>query len=281
MASANAGTAFVEDLARFTTERNALKYVWALEEQSLRSLADVVALTEDAFSELCLTPHLRQVLRRARGEQRHVFEGTPVDGYVVSKMVDPANIAYVIPLLAVMNYMVGMGSLLGMVERMCAMCVLCAVLAVLLVRSFYVHLHEEEIGRLEVTRAHPDDLEFTVTITTVKDGAVSEPVTAHTKGQDVGVLVHEVLLHPLLNFVGLSSRLSWTAVLGVDMTSNEQHVAHEISSVSTATWRNLELLPFIPGIRAIQRNLIMKAAAENSRYRVRKSISGQTWLQPY
>ena len=276
-----------EALSEHTTERSAAEYVGVLQGLGLGSLSEVLTLTSDDLKGLHVSPHLRFVLRRVRKEPADCLEGTPLDGYVTRNLFSADNAMPAFAVLFLMNFVVGGDSFFSLLERLFSMAVLCVILAVLLVRSFYLLLAEEEIGQLRVTRkvdpqTGKPETAFSVRVTVHGKGGGTAGSASHdvrTSGDDIGVLVHEVVLHPILVYLGVSSRLSWSAVQAIDQQTQAIDTAITLTHVSTQTWTALEAMPFIPGIRGIQRSLVHKTAPDGAHYLVKKDPHGRVWLQ--
>ena len=276
----------LDALREITSERVALQYESALQGMGLSSTRQILALSQEDLKQMQLPPHMRSVLRQVRGEEVNILEGTPVDGYVTTNLFRTDTFLYILPILFAANFLAGGDSFFGLVERLLSMAVLCVILALLLIRSFYLLMCEQEIGQLRVTRGVDDDgvpkKTFKVKVIVHKKDATvraaSDTYECVAEGDDVGVMLHEIVLHPLLIYLGLSDRVCWSSVVAVDpATSRHQHPL-VLSSINPSTWASLESLPYIPGIRAIQRVIVFKVAPDGAAYLVKKDPHGRVWL---
>eukprot|EP01064_Diplonema_japonicum_P028916 TRINITY_DN4549_c2_g2_i1.p1 TRINITY_DN4549_c2_g2~~TRINITY_DN4549_c2_g2_i1.p1 ORF type:complete len:265 (+),score=21.80 TRINITY_DN4549_c2_g2_i1:162-956(+) len=252
-------------LSKHTNGRNATEYVAALRVHDVKATADLLNLTSQDLSSLKLTPHLRQVCSRVRNEKVSPLAGTPLEGVGLVVLV----------VAVVLGYFLQMSSMFDVVERIVALMILCLLLTLMLCRSMYVLFSEESLGTIKVTR-NGDDSKFTAKITTATSPTV---YTASGTGDSVGVLFHEVLLSPFLNYIGFESRISWSSVAAVDDDTQKHTPLVSLSVVSHDSWTTLERLPWIPGVRAIERKLIMKSAPDGASFILKKNITGLVWIE--
>ncbi|KAJ9458492.1 hypothetical protein DIPPA_65267 [Diplonema papillatum] len=275
----NAQHTLYEELLAYTTPNNAHDYTHVLSKRGIRSLYEVLNL--DVNDLQAFSPHLRSVLMQARGEERSFFEGSPFGASIEQYMSSWVNIFFACVISYVAAYFLGLIDIFSFVEKIVSVTLLVVVMGLLLVRSFCLLLMAEDLGVLEVHRDYESSPTFEVTVTQLSNGVVTSSVTRRTTGENIGVVTHQIILSPVLNFIGLQSRLAWTAVVGIQEseTKSELHTALSLTSVNSTTWKSLERLPWIPGVRAIQRSVTFKVAPPGAVYTVKKNASGQVWLE--
>eukprot|EP01059_Diplonema_ambulator_P017882 TRINITY_DN2999_c0_g3_i1.p1 TRINITY_DN2999_c0_g3~~TRINITY_DN2999_c0_g3_i1.p1 ORF type:complete len:287 (+),score=63.16 TRINITY_DN2999_c0_g3_i1:42-863(+) len=258
-------------LLKHTNKRAAREYAGVLRDYDIKALKDLLSMSSEGLDDLKLTPHLRQVCGRVRREKTGMFTGTPVDGWVNEKSLMAA-----VPLVVVLGYFMQITSLFDIIERMTALMVLCVILVILFTRSLYVLLHEETMGTIKIYRKYDDSEEFTAHIATTP---IIPPSIVEGTGDSIGVLIHEILLSPFLTFLGFDSRLSWSSVVAIDERSQTHKPILTVSSIAHDSWITLERLPWIPGVRAIERKIVMKSAPDGASFIVKKSKTGGVWFE--
>ena len=266
-------TDLVVALQKHTSKRNAIEYASMLEKLSIRSTYDVIRISKSrgGLANLDTNPHLKSLLRRVSGDDPGLFEYTPLEAYFGNDIFSAKGNIIFIPAVAILLSLAGSnGTFFDLFERVVVLSLICVFLLILLIRSFMLLFREETIGHVEIRK---NEKGYTATITQINGGLKSSPLVVEGVGTDIGFYFFEILLSPLVTFVGIQSSICWAAVVDINGESHKQLV--ELSHVPLSTWRVLETLPFIPGVRSIQRSIVVKTTHECVKYRVNKNSLGQ------
>lgn len=163
------------------------------------------------------------------------------------------------------------------------------VMFVMLNRSLYLLFKEETIGKIKITSMSPEFI--TMRIQELQDGEVEKThKSVRVKGRQIGVFAYQLFYKKWISFIGFEHKFLWSGVLGVKFKLAEKGRAKAKLDIyildpsnyakNQKIWTNLEQKElFLPGVRTVQRLIVLKTPVKGAVYKVIKHRTGQLTIE--
>jgi hypothetical protein len=156
-------------------------------------------------------------------------------------------------------------------------------------RSLYLLFHEEVIGRIEIQNVSAGFIKMK--ITKLDDGDVTKVhKNIRVKGTQFGIFCYQLYYKKWLSFIGVEHKFMWAGVMGVKFNLEKNGRAKAKLDIyildpsnfakNQKIWNNLEQKELLlPGVRTVQRVIILKTPVKNAVYKIIKHRTGQTTIE--
>ncbi len=163
------------------------------------------------------------------------------------------------------------------------------VMFVMLNRSLYLLFKEEVVGRIKITSVAPGFI--TMKIQELDDGEVKKThEKVRVQGNQIGVFAYQLFYKKWMSFLGVDHKFLWAGALGVNFKLSKQGRAKANLDIyildpdnyakNQKIWTRMEQRElFLPGVRTVQRIIVLKSPIKGATYKVIKHRTGQLTLE--
>ncbi len=160
---------------------------------------------------------------------------------------------------------------------------------IMLNRSLYLLFKEETVGRIKIINSAADFI--TMRIEELDDGDIKKVhEKVRVRGNQIGIFAYQLYYKKWISFLGFEHKFLWAGVLGVKFRLAKRDRAKANLDIyildpnnyakNQKIWTNLEQKElFLPGVRTVQRLIVLKIPVKGLVYKIIKHRTGQITIE--